>query len=422
MKTICLNLNIHRPYRLKKYDFFDIGRNNFYFDDIGTQAGAEQKSRNFVCPMLDTVRDLVEKHGQSFKCSITVSGIALSIQEKCCLDVIERFRNLADTECVEFIGMPYNHSLSALTDEDEFTHQVKKHAKELHRLVGVTPKTFRNTELIYTDKIGLLAYDMGFDTVLAEGTGPGIDLKGPNFVYFNPLQPRQKVITRNISFSRILEDSLKDTKLFTPEYFTNKLYDDIDTDDEIIYIGINFDHMDGTTGTREQVPTFIKNIIDSAIESGVFEFMTLNEAAHKYQPVAPCHVTTPISGMTRKHDLTPWQGNELQKEALRKVAALGSSVKIANNPVLTDIWERLQCSDYFYFMSTEHLDYKANIFKTPYDAFISYMNIIDDLSRRIDENIEKNNADNMSEQQIKDVISFYEKEIVSLRRKLSDKE
>ncbi|MCR5455588.1 MAG: hypothetical protein K6F33_11430, partial [Bacteroidales bacterium] len=130
----------------------------------------------------------------------------------------------------------------------------------------------------------------------------------------------------------------------------------------------------------------------------------------------------PVSGMTRKHDLSPWQGNELQKEALRKITALGTLIHTVNNDALTDIWERLQCSDYFLFMSTENLGYKVNHFKSPYDAFITYMNIIDDLTRRVDKNIEKKHSESMSEQQIKDVISFYEKEIVTLRRKLLDKE
>ena len=420
MKTICLNFNIHRPFRLKKYDFFDIGHNNFYFDDLGTQSGAEKKNMEFVNPMLEMVEELIENNGKAFKFSVTVSGIALAIQDKYCSDIIRHYRKLVDTGCVEFLGMPYNHSLCSLNNEEEFIHQVKKHSAELQRLIGVRPTTFRNTELIYTDKIGRTAYDLGFDTILAEGAGPGLDSRGSGYVYFNPMQPRQHVITRNVSISRILHDSLKDIKLFTPEYFTGKLLE-ID-DDEIIYMGISFEHMDGTSGNRESVPAFIKKTIENILDSGTFVFRTMNEASHKYQPVAPYHSNVPVSGMTRKHDISPWQGNELQKEALRKITALGNLVKTANSDVLTDIWERLQCSDYFYFMSTDNLDYKPNPFKTPYDAFISYMNIIDDLTRRLDKKIEKKQSENMTDQQIKDVISFYEKEIVSLRRKLLDKD
>ncbi|MBQ2097067.1 MAG: hypothetical protein II480_02735, partial [Bacteroidales bacterium] len=313
-----------------------------------------------------------------------------------------------------------NHSLCALKDEKEFIHEVQKHSSEMKRIVGVTPTTFRNTELIYTDKIGKIAYDLGFDTVLAEGAGPGLDSRGAGFVYFNPLQPRQHIITRNVSISRILNDSLKDISHFTPEYLASKLYE-IDDEDNILYMGISFENMDGTSGNRQQVPAFIQKCIEILIESGYFEFGTVSEAAHKYAPVAPYHATLPVSGMTRKHDLSPWQGNELQKEALRKITALGDLVKAANSDTLTDIWERLQCSDYFYFMSTDNLDYKTNPFKTPYDAFISYMNIIDDLTRRLNKKAEKNNADNMTKQQIKDTISFYEKEIVSLQRKLNGK-
>lgn len=420
MKTICLNFNIHRAYRLKKYDFFDIGHNNFYFDELATQADAEKKNIDFVNPMFDMVESLIKKYGTAFKLSATVSGVVLSFQEKYCPEYLQRYRQFADTGCVEFVGMPYNHSLCALKDEKEFIHEVQKHASELKRIVGVSPSTFRNTELIYTDKIGKIAYDLGFDTVLAEGAGPGLDSRGAGFVYFNPLQPRQHIITRNVSISRILNDSLKDISHFTPEYLASKLYE-IDDEDNILYMGISFENMDGSSGNRQQVPAFIQKCIEILVESGYFEFCTMSEAAHKYAPVAPYHATLPVSGMTRKHDLSPWQGNELQKEALRKITALGDLVKAANSDTLTDIWERLQCSDYFYFMSTDNLDYKHNPFKTPYDAFISYMNIIDDLTRRLNKKAEKNNADNMTKQQIKDTISFYEKEIVSLQRKLNGK-
>lgn len=421
MKTICLNLNIHRPSRLKKYDFFDIGHNNFYFDDIETQTDADQKIRNFASPFFDSLFDLIDKFGDRFHFSATVSGNVLDVLAKYYeTGMLERYRSLYDTGNVEYIGMPYDHSLTSITDMDEFKNQVRKHVAKMQKLLGATPTTFRNTELIYTDQIGQAVYDLGFDTILAEGTGAGLDSKGPNFVYFNPLQPRQHVITRNVSMSRFLEDSLKEIKLFTPQYFVNKLFD-VDDDSDLIYLGINFEQMDGSNSNRDEVPNFVKAIVEAIINTGKFEFLTVGEAARKYKPIAPYHVTEPVSGMTRKHDLTPWQGNELQKEALRKITALGTLVKTVNNAALTEIWERLQCSDYFLFMSTENLGYKINQFKSPYDAFITYMNIIDDLTRRIDEKIEKKHAETMSEQQIKDVISFYEKEIVSLRRKLLDK-
>lgn len=419
MKTICLNLNIHKTHRLKKYDFFDIGHNNFYFDDMVIQTDAEQRNRDFVAPMFDVLFGLIEKYGKAFRVSITVSGFVLELLDKYYSPLLERYRALYETGCVEYVGMPYYHSLASLVDMDEFVRQVKKHSSEIYRLIGAKPTTFRNTELIYTDKIGLAAYDMGFDTVLAEGVGTEVDTRGVNFVYFNPLQPRQHIVTRNISISRILEDSLKEIKIFTPDYFVSKLFD-IDEDDDMVYLGLNFEQMDGTKSNREEVPLFVKSIIESMIESRGFEFLTVGEASRKYQPVAPYHAAMPVSGMTRKHDISPWQGNELQKEALRKIMALGSLIRMADNDTLTEIWGRLQCSDYFYYMSTDHIDYKPNQFKSPYDAFISYMNIIDDLTRRLDQKIEKKHAENMTDQQIKDVISFYEKEIVSLRRKLLD--
>lgn len=421
MKTICLNFNIHKALRLKKYDFFDMGHDNFYFDSTATRAFAETKSRDFICPALNTFLKLVKKYGDAFKFSMTISGFALALQEECSPEIIELLKKLVDTGCMELIGMPYYHSLASICDEDEFVSQVRKHSETISRLFGVTPVTFRNTELIYTDKIGLIASDLGFKTVLTEGVGESIDLNGTNFVYFNPLSPSQIIIARNAGFSRIMEDALKDNKLFSPEYFVGKLLD-VDEDDEILYIGINFEYFDIAKFSNSEVLVFMEKFVDSLIESQCFNFRLPSEASSYHEPIGPYHVTTPVSGVPRKYDISPWQGNELQQEALKKITALGALVKIANSDVLTEIWRRLQCSDYFYFMSTDNLNYKTNPFKTPYDAFITYMHIIGDLTRRLEEKVKQEEADNMSEQQIKDVISFYEKEIVSLRRRLLDKE
>ncbi len=423
MKTICLNFNIHKPLLLRKYRFFDIGNNNFYFDDYATRAEIGRNEREFLKPTLESLLALVNHHEGLFRFSLTISGLALGLIEQCCPDALALLQKLADTSCVEFVAMPYNHSLASLADAEEFQHQATKHAAEIERLFGCRPTTFRNTELIYTDAIGAMVYKMGFDTMLVEGAGRSLDIKGPDFVYFNPEQPRLRILPRNESISRMLEDALKDKKLFTPKYFAERLYE-VDEYDDVIYLGLNFEYFDTTQYHNNEVLLFIKNLTEKIIDSGVYVFQTPGMAAQQYQPVGPLKAVAPISGMNRYHDMTPWQGNELQQEAFRKVSALQSLVKTANREALTDIWEKLQCSDYFYYMSTEYFNnptygYKPNPYKSPYEAFINYMNILGDLERRLNERIKEDAADSLSDEQIHDIISHYEKEIAMLKQKLS---
>ncbi len=423
MKTICLNFNIHKPLLLKKYRFFDIGKDNFYFDDYATRAEVERNEREFLKPSLESMLALVRHHGDKFRFSLTISGFALALIEECCPDTLKVLQDLGDTGCVEFVGMPYNHSLSSINDEEEFARQVRRHSDEIERLFDVRPVTFRNTELIYTDAIGALVYNLGFRTVLVEGAGRSLDIKGPDFVYFSSEQPRLRVLPRNENISRMLEDALKDKKLFTPKYFAERLYE-IDEYDDMIYLGLNFEYFDSTRYNNNEVLMFIKNLSEKIVNSGVYKFQTPGEAADEYQPVGPFKSITPLSGMNRFHDMTPWQGNELQQEALQKISMLRTSVRRAGHDVLTDIWEKLQCSDYFYYMSTEYFNnpaygYKPNPFKSPYEAFINYMNILGDLERRLNEKVRLNEESSMTDEQIREIISHYEDEIFQLKQKLS---
>jgi len=409
---------------LKKYRFFDIGNDNFYFDDYATRAEIERNEREFLKPSLESLLSLVRHHEGQFSFSLTISGFALRLIEDCCPDTLRLLVDLADTGCVEFVGMPYNHSLSSLTDEAEFGRQALKHSQEIERLFDLKPTTFRNTELIYTDNIGAQVYRMGFDTMLVEGAGRSLDVKGPDFVYFNPQQPRLRILPRNESISRMLEDALKDKKLFTPKYFAERLYE-VDEYDDVIYLGLNFEYFDTTQYHNNEVLVFVKNLIDKVVDSGVYKFQTPGMAAQEYQPVGPFRAVAPVSGMNRFHDMTPWQGNELQQEALHKVASLQSMVATANREALSEIWERLQCSDYFYYMGTEFFNnptygYKPNPYKSPYEAFINYMNILGDLERRLGERIEQDKTDALSDDQIRDIISHYEKEIALLKQKLAN--
>jgi alpha-amylase len=417
---------MHKTVLLKKYRFFDIGNDNFYFDFDGTDAQTEIDDKNYIRPLLETLLSLTKELGDKFKCSLTTSGIVFENFERAAPELLDMMKELYETGCIEFTGMPYYHSLASLTDKEEFEKQVKLHSDKLRKIFGVRPTTFRNTELIYSDEIGKTIYDMGFDTVLTEGCGKAVELAGTNVLYFNPIKERLKILTRNQDYSRMFQDALKDTKIFTPEYFAQKFYD-FDEEDQVVYLGINFNNFNKANVDSKDLLKFFDGFTHSVLATGEFDFETPSEVSKNFKAENPLNCPNLVSGMNRYHDLTPWQSNELQQEALQKITSFSKLVSLAGSDALTEIWRRLQSSDYFYYMSTEYFNnpaygYKPNPFKSPYEAFINYMNIISDLERRLNLKIQEIERNKLSNQEIMEIISHYEKIIVSLKQKLEERE
>ncbi|MBQ5539289.1 MAG: hypothetical protein IIU03_03495, partial [Bacteroidales bacterium] len=341
MRTICLNFNLHKSVFLKKYRFFDIGNDNFYFDFDGIDSATEEDAVNYIKPLLETLLSLTEELKGGFKCSLTISGIALENFERAAPELLNLMKELYETGCIEFTGMPYYYSLTSITDKEEFEKQVKLHSEKLRELFGARPTTFKNTELIYSDEIGKMVYDMGFDAILTEGCGKAVELYGTNVLYFNPIKERLKILTRNQDYSRMFQDALKDTKIFTPEYFAQKFYD-FDEEDQVVYLGINFNNFNKANVDSKDLLIFFKNFTHSVLATGEYDFETPSEAVKNYKAENPMNCPNVISGMNRYHDLTPWQSNELQQEALQKITSYSKLVKLADNDVLTEIWRRLQ--------------------------------------------------------------------------------
>lgn len=424
MKTICLNFNIHKTYIQRKYRFFDIGTNNFYFDDFADTAQLQRACESCLKPACEMLLSLINHSKKKFKFSITISGTMLEQLEKDYPDVITLLQQMAQTGCVEFICTPYNHSLAALKNVDEFNKQIKQHQQILKRLFNVKPKTFQNTELIYSDDIAKIVGNHKFTTMFVEGAGRSLDIRGSNFVYFASSYEKLKILPRNQAISQLMENGLKDNNLFSPLYFANQLFQQ-DEYDNVINIRINYEILNTAIFNNRDVLIFFKNLTEKIIGSGIYKFSTPSQAVKEYQPVAPFSAAHPISGMNKEHNMQPWLGNELQQEAFEKLYALSDKIKVVTNKVLLKIWEKLQSSDYFYYMSTDFFEnlnynYKPNPYQSPYEAFINYMNILGDFERRVNQHIEKNTADNLTQQQITEKIKFYEQQIENLKKNLNE--
>lgn len=420
MKTLAFNLNIHKYYLLKKYRFFDIGNDNFYFDEPSTRSAIESAERTCLKPALEMLLAMVRRYKRKFRFSITVSGPVMQLIEQSCPYTLQLLKQLANTGMVEFVASPYNHSLAGVNDIEEFRRQIRTSVSEIQRLFGVTPETVQNTDLIYTDSIGRTAYEEGFKVMLVQPETRSLEVKGSDYLYFHPTAQRLKIVTQNSNYSMLFENALKDGHLFTPEYLVEQLGTNASGGD-ILFASLNSEYLDGTKYNNRDVLLLVKSFVEKILESKLFKFDIPSQAIQKMQPIGPYKLPDPVPGLNYPTYLAPWLGNDLQREAFTKLNALKERMKIAANPTLQIIWQRLQCSDYFYFMSDGYLDdTKQNIvtnpFGTPYNAFITYMNIIGDFERRVNLTVENTTVEQLSDKQIADSIKYYQARIKELKQ------
>jgi alpha-amylase len=390
-QTLCLYFQVHQPYRLRRYSFFDIGKDHYYYDDFSNRSIMRKVAERCYLPANAVILELIKKHKKAFKVSYAITGTALEQFATYAPDVLESFKTLAATGCVEFVGETYSHSLSSLANTEEFEAQVKRHSDLIERYFGQRPKTFRNTELIYSDTIGAKVAEMGFTTMLTEGAKHILGWKSPNFVYANAINPKLKILLRNFRFSDDIafrfSDRNWDEYPLTADKYAAWL-NAIDKKDEVVNLFMDYETFGEHQWAASGIFEFLRYLPQKVLATNNFEFLTPTETVKKHQVVAPINVPYAISWADEERDLTAWLGNELQQEAFQKVYLLSSQITASNNMALIRDWQALQNSDHFYYMSTKwfsdgDVHKYFNPYETPYDAFINYMNVLSDFLLRV---------------------------------------
>ncbi len=390
-KSVCLYFQVHQPTRLRLYRFFDIGKDSHYYDDYTDRTILHRIAQRCYLPMNQLLLDLIKKYGKDFKVTFSITGSALEQFDRYEPDVVRSFKELADTGCVEFLAETYYHSLASLANEGEFRHQVEKHVKAIEDHFGVTPKAFRNTELVYSDTIGRQVYDLGFKTMLTEGARHILGWKSPHFVYSNPLKSGLKLLLRDYQLSddiafRFSDKGWKDWPLTTDKFLSwlNS------ADGEIINLFMDYETFGEHQKEASGIFDFMRYLPEAVLGDGGFEFTTPTLATRKHKSVAEIEVPDPISWADEERDVTAWLGNELQQDAFNKLYEQSEKLALLNNAVLWEDFGHLQESDHLYYMSTKffsdgEVHSYFNPYNTPYEAFINYMNALSDFIIRIDD-------------------------------------
>lgn len=422
MKAVSFNFEIHQPFRLKRYRFFDIGNDHYYYDDFLNDDIVTRIAAQSYIPAAETLLRMIENTGGAFRCSISITGVAIEQFEQYVPEFIDLLKKLADTGKVEFLATPYAHSLASLFDPDEFEQQVKAQCDKLHSLFGVKPKVFRNTELIYSDDIAPQVAAMGFKGCITEGAKHILGWKSPNYVYSAASAPRLKLLLRNSKLSDDIAFRFSDTSWdaypLNADTYMGWIASTPD-DEQIINICLNLETFGGLQPASTGIFQFLEALPRFAAEKGI-EFWTPSETVAKLKPVGELAVVHPISAADEARDTSAWLGNALQHEALDKLYRAGERVRLCEDRRLKQDWWYLQGSDHFYYMSTKHFadgSVHANFspYETPYFAFVNYMNVLSDFLVRVDEQYPLS-VDNEELNALLKTIRNQEREIADLTR------
>lgn len=429
MKTICLYFEIHQIIYLKRYRFFDIGTDHYYYDDYENDRTIGDIAERSYMPALNAFLEMIKEHGDYFKVAFSLSGVGIEQLEMHAPQVLAKLQELNDTGCVEFLAEPYSHGLSSLANEECFIADVKKQMAKMEEYFGKKPTVLRNSSLIYSDEIGNLAASMGFKGMLTEGAKHVLGWKSPHYVYNCCMAPNLKLLLRDVELSDDISLRFSNTDwpgypLFADNYI-NKIASMPDNE-QVINIFMELLALGISQPLSSNILEFIKALPRCAKQKGI-TFSTPSEICGKMKSVGDLYVPDTLSWVDEERDVSCWLGNPMQREAFNKLYSIADRVRIANDPRINQDWDYLQASNNFRFMTTKpsNVGLDRGIYSSPFDAFTNYMNILGDFINRVNslypEEIDNEELDSLltTIKNQGDEIEMKDNEIVRLKAKVT---
>lgn len=387
MPSLCFYFQVHQPFRIKNYSFFDIGNTHEYEDDLKNHAILNKVAEKCYLKTNQKMLELIQRHNGKFKISYSISGTAIEQFEKYRPDILQSFIDLANTGCVEFLSETYYHSLSFIFSKTEFKKQVEKHAAMIKKYFNQVPKVFRNTELIYNNELANYIQDMGYKGVVCEGVDRLLNGRSPNFVYQAVGAANVKLLLKNHRLSDDIAFRFSDTGWaefpLTAEKFKTWVHD-IAGNGETINLFMDYE----TFGEHQWESTGIFNFLDhlptEILKHPDFDFKTPSEVIDSLQARDSYDAHDFTSWADSERDLSAWLSNSMQKEAIKQIYSIEQEVLTCGNPGIIKVWERLQTSDHYYYMCTKFwsdgdVHKYFSPFDSPYDAYLYFMNVFSDL-------------------------------------------
>ena len=432
MKTICLYFEIHQIIHLKRYRFFDIGTDHYYYDDYENERSITEIVERSYMPALNALLEMIKTNDRYFKVAFSLSGVGIEQLEIHAPQVLDKLQELNDTGCVEFLAEPYSHGLSSLINEDCFAAEVKKQSLKIKEYFGQTPKVLRNSSLIYSDDIGLKVSQLGFKGMLTEGAKHVLGWKSPHYLYHCSMAPNLKLLLRDIRLSddislRFNNSSWEEYPLFADSYMAK--IKALPNEEQIINIFMELSALGIAQPLSSNILEFMKALPICAKQADI-TFSTPTELCTKMKSVGALDVPDTLSWVDEERDVSCWLGNAMQREAFNKLYSIADRVRIANDVRINQDWDYLQASNNFRFMTTKTtgINIDRGIYSSPFDAFTNYMNILGDFINRVN-NLYPEDIDNDELNSLLttiknqgDEIEMKEKEILRLQTKIEKME
>ncbi|MBX7143523.1 MAG: glycoside hydrolase family 57 protein [Oligoflexia bacterium] len=385
MPSVCFYFQVHQPFRLKRYSFFDIGKDHDYFDSDKNEAISQKVAHKCYLPTNQVLLDLIKQYRGAFRLAFSITGTAIEQMRLYAPEALASFVELSKTGCVEFLAETYHHSLSSLYDEEEFREQVRLHRELMLEVFGYQPRIFRNTELIYSDAIGALVSDMGFRGCIAEGADDIVGWRSPNFIYSMPGRSTRLLLKNyRLSDDVAFRFSNRGWECYplTAEKYAGWIHS-VSGAGDTVNLFMDFEtfgeHQWASTGIFE----FLKHLPGEIFKHKDWNFATPSEVLELYPSRAEMAYPRVTSWADVDRDTSAWRGNRMQLSALEQIYDLGKAVRWQNDPQALAIWRKLLTSDHFYYMCTKWFadgDVHAYFspYESPYEGFINYMNALKD--------------------------------------------
>lgn len=387
MKTICLYFEIHQNIQLKRYRFFDIGTDHYYYDDYEDERLITDVANRSYMPALEALGEMLKEHPGFFKVAFSLSGVGMEQLEIHAPQVLEKLQELNQTGCVEFLAEPYSHGLASLANEGSFAKEVKRQCQKMKEYFGKEPKVLRNSSLIYSDDIGAQAAQMGFKGMLTEGARHVLGWKSPHYVYNCALAPNLKLLLRDVNLSDDISLRFSNVDWEGYPLFADNYVDRIANfpgEEHVVNIFMELSALGVAQPLSSNILDFLKALPECAKQRGL-TFSTPSEICETMPSVGALDVPDTLSWTDEERDVSSWLGNPMQREAFNKLYSVADRVRIADDPRINQDWDYLQASNNFRQMTTKssQVGIDRGIYASPFDAFTNYMNILGDFIARV---------------------------------------
>ena len=395
-KAIVLYLHVHQPYRVRHYTVFDTAVSHDYFDAAYETPESNERILKKVAeksylPTNARLLQLLNDNPQ-FKLSLSITGTVLEQLERWSPDALRSFQDLCATGRVEIVGETYHHSLAFFYSRAEFEMQVTMHKNKVQQIFGQTPQVFRNTELSYNNDLAYWADKAGYKGILAEGWDPILGWRSPNHVYRPTYTDNIRLLMKNYKLSDDIAFRFGDRNWsewpLTADKYAGWLGDNQDATNFNLFM--DYETFGEHQWEESGIFNFLSHLPQAWLKNEHHTFMTVSEVIDNNQPVDAVDVVNTTTWADTERDLSAWLGNSMQSTSIGALYDLQTPIIQTGNLALIDDWRRLQTSDHFYYMCTKYFndgDIHAYFspYKTPYEAYINYMNAFHDLKFRLSE-------------------------------------